>query len=609
MKMIKTLKVMILISLASLAGSYLSNTAQATVEVFTVINTNDSGPGSLRQAISRANAHPGFDIITFNIPGAGVHTIRPLTPLPLITDRVVIDGTTQPGFGGVPLIEVSGEICNPAPPPALPITNGLVIIGNASSGSTVRGLVINRFTLTIPDPDSPGEFIGGNGISLQSSGGNVIEGNFLGTDVTGTVSLGNFRGVGIDNGSSNNVIRSNLLSGNTLGVGIRNSSNNIVQGNLIGTAVNGLDSLGNFLGVLLNKASANTIGGTTPEARNVISGNSGPGVRIIGSNAAGNQVRGNFIGTDITGAAPLGNGLSGVAISDGASGNIIGGTASGAGNTIAFNNGAGVSVFSTSSAGNSIRRNSVFSNGGLGIDLGEIGPNPNDPCDSDSGPNNLQNFPALTSTASDGGNIVIEGMLNSAPDTTVELEFFSNTSFNPFEGQTFIGSIEVTTGSEPNCSAGFTAIFPAPVPAGQLITATATDPNGNTSEFSVFSTPGAKVTGGGSIRLAEGKATFGFEALTTGAGNLQSNVTYQDHLTGQMIKSTVVTAVVVNPARTHARIFGKAAINGAGSFAFVVDVDDLGEPGAGVDKFHIRLSNGYNVGGTLMNGGNIQIHK
>ena len=146
---------------------------------FTVINTNDSGAGSLRQAMLDANANPGFDRIEFDIPGAGPHTIQPLSALPTITDPVIIDGYTQagaspntngPGLGlnTVLKIELDGTSAGAG-------VSGLLI---TAGGSTVRGLVINRF--------------GGNGIVLQMDGSNVIDGNFIGIDVTGTSARGNF---------------------------------------------------------------------------------------------------------------------------------------------------------------------------------------------------------------------------------------------------------------------------------------------------------------------------------------------------------------------------------------------------------------------------------
>jgi hypothetical protein len=170
---------------------------------FTVLNTNDSGADSLRQAILAANAAPGADSIQFNIGGGGVQTIAPLSALPAITGAVTIDGASQPGYAGSPLIELNGAGAGSA--------NGLLI---TAGNSTVRGLVINRFS--------------GSGIALQTNGGNAIEGNYIGTDVTGSLKLSNaLHGISVTNGASLNRIGTNgddvadaaernVISGNTV---------------------------------------------------------------------------------------------------------------------------------------------------------------------------------------------------------------------------------------------------------------------------------------------------------------------------------------------------------------------------------------------------------
>ena len=377
---------------------------------FTVSNTGDNGgvnpaplagTGTLRQALVDANANPGPDAINFGIAGPSPHTISILSQLPLITGPLTIDGTSQPGFGGTPIIELSGLSAGPA--------NGLII---NTTTSLVRGLVINRF--------------GGHGI-LVSGSGNAIEGNFIGTNAAGTVALGNT-----------------------------------------------LD------GVFVAGGSNNTIGGTTSAARNLISGNRN-GVMINGA-ATGNQVRGNFIGTNLFGTSGLGNSLNGVLIS-GSSGNAVGAVGSASANTIAFNGAAGVAV--DSGTGNSILSNSIFLNGGLGIDLGPAGVTPNDAGDGDSGANNLQNFPVITSATLVGTSTAIAGTLNSTSNTIFRLEFFSSQVSNPSgfgEGQNFIGAASVTTDGSGN--ANFDQTFPVTVFPGQIVTANATNPTGNTSEFS-----------------------------------------------------------------------------------------------------------------------------
>jgi len=380
---------------------------------FTVTNTNDSGAGSLRQAILDANANAGLDAIDFNIAGAGPHTIQPTSDLPLVTDPVVIDGYTQQGASPNtnPINQGSNAVLK------IELDGGVLSID--AGNSTVRGLVINSSR--------------SNGIFLVTGGGNVIEGNFIGTDVTGTSALGN-----------------------------------------------------DFRGVEISQSSNNIIGGTTAAARNIISGNSLNGMQIGGFGAGReNRIEGNFIGTDVTGTRALSNGGSGVVIFSGALDNTIGGTASGAGNVIAFNRSRGV-LIGSSDTGNAIVSNSIFSNVSLGIDLRPLGVTPNDVGDGDTGANNLQNFPVLTSATSSGGSTTIEGTLNSTANTTFRLEFFSNVACDPSgfgEGETFLGSADVTTDAAGDVS--FSATLPTAAPADQgVITATATDPSNNTSEFS-----------------------------------------------------------------------------------------------------------------------------
>ena len=171
----------------------------------------------------------------------------------------------------------------------------------------------------------------------------------------------------------------------------------------------------------------------------------------------------------------------------GSSNNTVGGTAAGAGNTIAFNGGAGVVVGSNSgdqAVGNAILSNSIYGNGALGIDLGDDGVTLNTPGGPHSGPNDLQNFPVLSQAATFDGNTYVIGTLNSTPGTTFTLQFFANASPDPSgygQGQTLIGTTTVTT--DANGNASFVASFPGVIPAGQAISATATDPSGDTSEF------------------------------------------------------------------------------------------------------------------------------
>ena len=281
-----------------------SHSKASAATTFTVTNAQDAGAGSLRQAILDANANAGADVINFSI-GSFQQTIVLASPLPVITDPVTIDGTTQPGFAGTPLIEVQ--------PDGQVIGDGFKITGG---NSVLRGLIINGFR--------------GHAIVLETGGGNVIEGNYIGTDKTGTVAQGNQNGISIT--SSNNRVGGltdaarNVISRNFgHGVSIGNAaSNNLVQGNYIGVDKTGLSALPNDMGVVVSGAN-NTIGGATASARNIISGNHFEGI-VIGA-ANGTVVQGNFIGTNAPGDAAIPNGSESVRVSN-SNNTLIGGPTS-----------------------------------------------------------------------------------------------------------------------------------------------------------------------------------------------------------------------------------------------------------------------------------------
>jgi len=421
--------------------------------------TCNAGHCSLREAINATNTSTGTNTIAFTIPGDGVHTIQPLSALPTITDPVVIDGYTQPGAS--PNTNGPGLGLNTVLKIELDGSNagaGAHGFHITSGGSTIKGLAINRFPAV------------GIRIEGNSANGNLVQGNFIGTNVLGTAARANGdNGVSIFTAASGNTVggttpqAGNVISGNNfngVSIGGGGASANVVQGNFIGTDISGTGDLGNGLtGVRVSfSTSDNTIGGTQAGARNIISGNDQDGVFIFNSGATGNVVLGNFIGTDVTGSLDVGNTLAGVRIDLGASNNTIGGMTAGAGNTIAFNGGDG--VFIASGISNAILGNSTFSNAGLGIDLPPNGVTPNDVGDGDAGANNLQNFPVLTSATS-GSSTTIEGTLNSTANTAFRLEFFSNTACDPSgngEGESFLGSTNVTTDGSGNAS--FMVTFP-----------------------------------------------------------------------------------------------------------------------------------------------------
>ena len=436
---------------------------------------------TLRAAIQEANDRTDdlADTINFNIPTSGVATISPASALPSINGPVNIDGYTQTGASPNSLdvgnnallkVELNGSSAG----------SGGIGLQISSSGCLIRGLVINSF--------------GFDGMLMDgaSSVGNHIEGNFIGTDPTGTVDQGN-GGDGVDiTGSSQNVVggdtpdKRNVISGNDEGVFLGSNANR-VEGNYIGTDKSGKEDLGNVHGgvTIISGSANNTVGGTTSGSRNVISGNDSIGVDINGSR--GTKVLGNRIGTTVNGMDPLGNDGEGVFIIGGSLDNQIGdGTAAGS-NTIAFNYFDGVTVCDGTTTGNKVSRNSIFSNGGLGIDL--LGPdenritnfsNANDAGDTDSGPKGLQNTHLLTSAKTLSGKSTIKGKLNSTPGKTFSVRLFSNPS-GANEGENFVGQKTVTTDGSGTATFAFSTT--TRVPVGRSITATATGAAG-TSEFS-----------------------------------------------------------------------------------------------------------------------------
>ena len=200
------------------------------------------------------------------------------------------------------------------------------------------------------------------------------------------------------------------------------------------------------------------IGGAASGTRNVISGNGSYGLVIGNSGTSDNSVQGNFIGTDLTGTNALGNSFVGVALWDGATGNRIGGINHGEANIIAFNAGSGVALYDQGTTNNSIRGNSIFDNDGLGIDLvstNDIYPyvTPNDAGDTDSGPNNLQNFPVITNSIVISGNTTVSGMLNSTPNQSFLIDMYRNSVADASgygQGQIYVGTATANTDTSGN---------------------------------------------------------------------------------------------------------------------------------------------------------------
>ena len=372
-----------------------------------VTNTKiaDAGPGSV-----------GVDVINFNIAGlpGTVHTIKPQSALPTITETVVINGYSQLGSSQNSLatgtnafltIELDGTNAG--------FAAGLTL---SAPSSTIQGLVINNFL--------------DEGILVIGTGNNLIRGNFIGTDATGSLERGN------------------------------------------GVA-----------GISLSSPT-NRVGGPAPGDRNLISGNAYAGVNVSTANATLNRIEGNLIGTRKNGVDALPNNGNGVRLSAG-SGNSVGGVAAGTGNLIAYNTGNGVAVVS-GATGNLILANAVTANAGIGIDLGADGVTLNDIDDLDDGGNGAQNNPVLTSVYAVGTTkvgLVLDTPL-AAAGQTYTFAFYSslNCDTSGFgEGERFLGIKAAVI----DLSESYSIDLPSLPPANhRYLTVTATDPSNNTSEFS-----------------------------------------------------------------------------------------------------------------------------
>lgn len=456
------------------------------------------GVVSLREAIQSINlganvnadvTASGYGSFTDQIRFTGLSgTITLTSDLDAITKRVAISGSTGAGFAGKPVITIDGGAdgtqINTTPSAPTPT---FVLAGYTTF--RITGPSVSILNLAVVRSRNAGIVVSG-----PAAAGAVIQGNYIGISATGAVLGNRTDGVVVDGGATGATIGgvlgqdTNVISGNIRGVGVgitgSGTSNIVVRGNLIGTDASGRVAVPNLNGVNIDDTASNTtIGGTDPSTRNIVSGNRQAGI-VVGD-TQGTLIQGNWIGTDATGSA-LGNGAVGVFITG--SGTTVGGTATGTGNVIAFNGRQGVWVRVAPASGSNpsipqgvqVLGNSIFSNGSLGFDLGVPGVTANDPLDGDTGPNQLQNYPVITSVI---GNQIF-GTVNSTPGVTLRLEFFSSTARDPSgfgEGETYLGSVNVTPDGNGNGTFAFTA--PSSL-VGLFATATATPTLGGTSEFS-----------------------------------------------------------------------------------------------------------------------------
>ena len=489
---------------------------------------------------------------------------------------------------------------------------GTTVYGNAALGNA-SGVSGGHVGGTLP---GQGNLISGNS-EYGIAGARLIEGNLIGTDATGQFAVGN--NVGIRPGPFNSSVvggtvpgARNVVSGNAWGFLVDTAAtpspgeyNSRILGNYIGTNIDGTSAIGNGTGLLV-RGSYNLIGGSTSEARNIISGN-GRGIHLGLSSATNNRITGNYIGVDVAGSNPLGNG-SGVIIVDAASDNIVGGTENGEANIIANSVGFGVLVGRDSPAvtqeavRNAILGNSIFANHqnsspsstNLGIELramsgiaGSDGLNPNDSLDldSDPGPNNLQNHPELSTATVSGGMTTITGVLPSLANTTFRVEFFSNASLGNStygEGETFLGSIDVITDNDGNVPLNFTV--PTSVPLGYIITATATRLDSgvptDTSEFS----PGIQVVSGNQAPVAANDSYTtpqGISLAITAPGVLDND--------GDADGDTLTVVLTTGP--TH----GVVTLSTNGAFIYTPD-----STFSGIDTFTYTASDGQGGSATAV---------
>jgi CSLREA domain-containing protein/uncharacterized repeat protein (TIGR01451 family) len=496
--------------------------------VFVVTSADDVTDGacdpahcSLREAIHGANGSPGFDRIDFAIPGAGVHTITPSGPLPDISDAVTLDGRTQPGYDGTPLIELKGvsggtatdglritaadvtvgglaitswggsgiEIVFPAQRATLVANHigidaaGLGGLANGDDGVTVGGGAAHIGGSQPGD----GNVISGNvrhGIFVLGGASNVsVIGNRIGTNRAGSAAVGNGNEGVVTNFGAGLVVGGtgpsdgNLISGNGASGVYIGGSGSVVRGNRIGTDLAGTADLGNVgSGVLLDGLNANAnnavVGGLGAGEGNLVSGN-GQGIQVLGA-PSNVRIQGNLVGTTPDGS-PLGNSFQGIYLFLGSTGIAV------EGNTVAYNGLRGI-LLDSAGAGNTITRNSIHANGALGIDLSPIGPSTNDVGDVDGGSNGGLNWPTIEAfdTTSQSATVAYSG-----GSGTFTIELFRSTSCDPSgrgEGEQFIGAAQTITAGSP-ASSTFTIVPEVGLVPGDVITATATDAAGSTSEF------------------------------------------------------------------------------------------------------------------------------
>ena len=487
------------------------------------------------------------DVINFTISGSGVQTISATSAEPTITMPLTINGYSQTGASpntlanadnAVILIQLDGTSAGAN-------VDGLTL-GAGSGGSTIQGLDITSFTGNGIVIQSAGNSILGNFVGVDPTGTTRAPIGTFPTSGDGIrIANASNNQIGSTSPADRNIVSGSAIDGiHILGTLVAPATGNMIQGNFVGVAADGVSSVGNrtepapapgaaegnnLFGIEITGGNLNTVGGTAAGARNVVGFNA-DGIDVDNGGQQ-NVIQGNFSGVGADGGTPTGNLLHGMALRSsngfgsplgpaqsnepGVSFNTIGGTAPGAGNLVEFNGTAGVAIFGNPvsasgqpNVGNVIEGNSLFENGRsyltassaptplLGIDLsnGFLFPRDDGATANDSNghgaandPDNFQNFPVLTWAAAGSSQTTVSGTLtqSASPNATFRIEFFANDSDPlglPAEGQQFLGFTSVST--DAGGAASFTTTLGSAVAANRVVTATAIDPVGNTSEFS-----------------------------------------------------------------------------------------------------------------------------
>lgn len=479
----------------------------AVAATFTVDTTSDAilgtcaaAPGdcSLRGAIAASNGLPGLDTINFNIPlsdagctaGSGVCRITVASVMTITAlGSVIIDGYSQPGASVNTIAAGSGGLNSVLKIEIVSSTGGghAAFSNQTNASFTLRGVAISGF-------------LGGSGaIFIQSTNGQSnFEGNYFGTDASGNaVPVRNRAAISLASSGAQTIggllpAHRNLISNNDRGINTQQNGTHIIQGNLIGTSRDGTQALPNSNGIFIFQALNTVIGGSVPGALNVISGNA-TGVAISGGSGAV-QVQGNRIGTDASGTQALGNTINGVEIGPGAtasSGILVGGSASPEqANIIAFNGRQGVATRGIKGTvlGNQIFGNQELSIGANAVDNGSTTVRrANDLNDADNNISNKgQNFPEISAVSLSAGSVNLSYRVDSAIANStypLRVEFFKA---DGDEGRTFLFSDSYLTAQAQSVKPITNPVLPSGVSltGDDVIVATATDADGNTSEFS-----------------------------------------------------------------------------------------------------------------------------